>query len=47
MLLIRSRGRKGIHKPKENSTYKDRRMTAYFLGFAARVGKLKEKDGSW
>jgi hypothetical protein len=37
----------GIHKPKENSTYKDRRTTAYFLGFAARVGKLKEKDGSW
>jgi hypothetical protein len=37
----------GIHKPKENSTYKDRRATAYFLGFAARVGKLKDKDGSW
>ena len=39
----------GIYKPKEGSivTYKDRRATTFFLGFAARVSSIIRKDGTW
>ena len=39
----------GIFKPKEGSivTYKDRRATTFFLGFAARVSSIIRKDGTW